>query len=62
MHTSKNWRRYSAATRSGSVTVLLMEMPCCSGTTMIIQKACEVAGVRHDIKVQTVGIDGEVKR
>ncbi|MDD4538270.1 MAG: 4Fe-4S binding protein [Lentisphaeria bacterium] len=44
-----------------SVTVLRMEVPCCGGTTMIVEKACEVAGVRHDIKVQIVGIDGEVK-
>jgi ferredoxin len=47
--------------RIKSVTVLRMEVPCCGSTAGIVQQACERAGVRHDIKVQVVGIDGEVK-
>lgn len=47
--------------RIKSVTVLRMEVPCCGSTASIVEQACERAGVRHDIKVQVVGIDGEVK-
>ena len=41
-----------------SITVAKMEVPCCGGTVMILQKALELAGKQIAITVHTVGIDG----
>lgn len=44
-----------------SVTVARMEVPCCGGTTMIVQEAMEKAGVDIPLEVKIIGIDGSLK-
>lgn len=44
-----------------SVTVARMEVPCCGGTTAIVQEALAKAGQSQKVKVMTVGIDGEIQ-
>jgi len=43
-----------------SLTVVHMEVPCCSGLTMIAEKAVESAGMALPVQDVTVGISGEV--
>lgn len=45
-----------------SVTVLVMEVPCCGGMPMIIQKAMDAAGVRVSMEIVTIGIEGGIIR
>lgn len=45
-----------------SVTVARMEVPCCKGTEMIVQKALALAGVELKIQTVVVGIDGDYQR
>ena len=45
-----------------SVTVLIMEVPCCGGMPMIIQKGMDAAGVRVPMETVTVGIEGGIIR
>ena len=44
-----------------SITLLKMEVPCCSGLLQIAQLAIQQAGRDIPIKAITMGIDGEVK-
>ncbi len=44
-----------------SITVARMEVPCCGGTVAIVQKAVDLAGKTLDIKIITVGINGDIK-
>jgi len=41
-----------------SVTVARMEVPCCGGTTAVVQKALELAGKNIPLTVKVIGIDG----
>jgi ferredoxin len=43
-----------------SITVAKMEVPCCSGTMLILQKALEMAGKEIPVTVHTVSIDGNL--
>lgn len=43
-----------------SVTVLLMEVPCCSGLSTIVRKALERSGADIPLKEVTVGIKGNL--
>jgi len=43
-----------------SVTALVMEVPCCGGMPMIIQKAMEAAGIRVPLETVTIGIEGGI--
>ncbi|SEF38611.1 4Fe-4S binding domain-containing protein [Caloramator fervidus] len=43
-----------------SITVVKMEVPCCSGISMAAKVARDRAGVKIPIKVVTIGIDGEI--
>ncbi len=43
-----------------SVTVLHMEVPCCSGTGFIVQKALEMAGKSMLVKDYTISLSGEI--
>jgi ferredoxin len=49
------------AAEPASLTVVHMEVPCCSGMTRIAQYAREIAGSALPLTDVTVGIDGEVK-
>jgi hypothetical protein len=44
-----------------SLTVLRMEVPCCSGLTSIAQKALALSGVDVPPKEIVIGIDGKIK-
>ena len=44
-----------------SITVLRMEVPCCGGMVQIAKQALEAAGSDLELKVKTVGINGELK-
>jgi hypothetical protein len=43
-----------------SVSVARMEVPCCGGTTAIMEEAIQRSGKRLVIKEYTVSIDGEI--
>jgi Pyruvate/2-oxoacid:ferredoxin oxidoreductase delta subunit len=43
-----------------SVTVLVMEVPCCSGMPMIVKKAMQAAGVDIPVSVATVSTKGRL--
>ncbi|MBM4310518.1 MAG: 4Fe-4S dicluster domain-containing protein [Deltaproteobacteria bacterium] len=45
-----------------SVTVLVMEVPCCGGMPMIIQKAMDAAGAQVPMETVTIGIEGGIIR
>ncbi len=47
--------------RIRSVTVARMEVPCCGGTTAIVEQAMERAGQRIPLTVRIVGIDGGMR-
>jgi len=42
------------------VTVLVMEVPCCSGLPLVIKKGMELAKVDVPMEVVVIGIEGEV--
>jgi ferredoxin len=44
----------------GSVSVVHMEVPCCSGTVHIVQKALELAQKVIPVKQYTISINGEI--
>ncbi|MBM4403911.1 MAG: 4Fe-4S ferredoxin [Candidatus Cloacimonetes bacterium] len=43
-----------------SITIVRMEVPCCAGTEMIVQKALQQAGKLHFVKVSIVSVDGRI--
>ena len=43
-----------------SITVLKMEVPCCHGTRIVVDKALEKAGKQIPVVDRTIGIDGEL--
>ncbi len=43
-----------------SVTIVRMEVPCCGGTEIIVQKALEKAAKLHFVKINIVSIDGNI--
>lgn len=43
-----------------SVTVVRMEVPCCGGTELILQKALEKAGKLHFVKVSVISVEGKI--
>ncbi len=44
-----------------SVTIARMEVPCCGGVEVIVQKALEKAGVSKMVSLKVIGINGEVQ-
>jgi len=45
-----------------TITVMIMEVPCCGGLLRTAQMAAQAAKRRVPIKVVVVGVDGEVRR
>lgn len=43
-----------------SIEVVMMEVPCCGGLSMIAERARENAGIGIDIKKTIVSIEGEI--
>ena len=44
----------------GSVNIVRMEVPCCGGIELIVQKALEKAGVIKMVRVNVVSISGDI--
>ena len=44
-----------------SVSVVRMEVPCCGGIEMIVQKALQIAGVSMMVKLDVISLKGEIK-
>ena len=45
-----------------SVTVLLMEVPCCSGLPMIVKKGLELSGKNVPVEEVVISLDGKIKK
>ena len=43
-----------------TITVMMMEVPCCSGLVKIIQMAVENSNRKVPVKAQTISIKGEI--
>lgn len=43
-----------------SLSIVRMEVPCCGGTELIVQKALEKAGKLHFVKLTVVSLQGEI--
>lgn len=43
-----------------SVTIVRMEVPCCGGTEILVQKALEKANKMHFVKVNIVSVEGNI--
>jgi ferredoxin len=43
-----------------SLSIVRMEVPCCGGTEIIVQKALEKAGKLHFVKLTIVSLQGEI--
>ena len=45
-----------------SVTVLIMEVPCCGGMPLIVEKAMQAAGRKVPVETVVIGIEGGIIR
>ncbi|MCG8473067.1 MAG: 4Fe-4S binding protein [Desulfobacterales bacterium] len=45
-----------------SVTVILMEVPCCSGLPMIVKKGLELSGKNVPVEEVVISLDGKIKK
>ena len=43
-----------------SITVMIMQVPCCSGLYQLVQRAIQESGKNIPLKVVVIGINGEV--
>lgn len=43
-----------------SLTVVIMEVPCCSGLVQIVKEAVELSGTRLPVKKIVIGLDGAI--
>lgn len=44
-----------------SLTVVIMEVPCCSGLVQIVKEAVELSGTRLPVKKIVIGLDGTIR-
>ncbi len=44
-----------------SLTVVIMEVPCCSGLFRMVQEAVELSGTRLPVKRVVIGLDGTIR-
>ena len=44
-----------------SISIVRMEVPCCGGTEIIVQRALEMAGKAMMVKVNVISIRGEIQ-
>ena len=44
-----------------SLTVVIMEVPCCSGLCQIVQEAVELSGTKMPVKRIVIGLDGTIR-
>ena len=44
-----------------SLTVVIMEVPCCSGLFQIVQEAVELSGTKIPVKRIVIGLDGTIR-
>lgn len=44
-----------------SLTVVIMEVPCCSGLVQIVKEAVELSGTRMPVKRIVIGLDGTIR-
>ena len=42
------------------VTILVMEVPCCSGLPLVVKKGMELAGVEMPLEVVVISIEGDI--
>lgn len=47
-------------THVNTITVMIMEVPCCGGLLQIVQKAVDLAARKIPVKAVTIGIKGEI--
>lgn len=45
-----------------SVTVMIMEVPCCSGMPTIVKKGLELSGADVPVEVVVISLDGQIKK
>ncbi|MCF8242094.1 MAG: 4Fe-4S binding protein [Melioribacteraceae bacterium] len=43
-----------------SITILVMQVPCCSGLVQMVQQAVEISGCEIPVHVKVIGIDGTI--
>jgi hypothetical protein len=43
-----------------TLTVMIMQVPCCRGLLMLIQEAQQLANRKMPVKLMVVGIQGEI--
>ncbi|NOR44831.1 MAG: 4Fe-4S ferredoxin, partial [Candidatus Delongbacteria bacterium] len=44
-----------------SIHVVRMEVPCCGGMEVIVQKALEIAGISKMVKLDVISLKGDIK-
>ncbi|MFC2170256.1 ATP-binding protein [Acidobacteriota bacterium] len=44
-----------------SLTVAIMEVPCCSGLSHIVEQAVELSGIKINVEKIVIGVNGEIR-
>jgi len=54
--------RFIDESRINTITVVMMEVPCCSGLLRMVQKAAEQASRRVPVKMMVISVEGNILR